>query len=50
MLTASECKPFSRTAALQLAERLERDRDGGPDIRSPDELRLIVLALRYYGK
>jgi hypothetical protein len=37
---------MSKTAARELADRLLKE---GPDIRSAMELRLIVVALRYYG-
>jgi hypothetical protein len=38
---------MSRSAARDLADRLEA---GEPVIRSADEKRLIVAALRYYGR
>lgn len=38
--------PMSRTAAYLLAERLEKDK---PHIRSENELKLVVAALRLYA-
>lgn len=47
-LRAATPAPMSREAARILADRLEKIDD--PTIRSPDELQLILAALRYYGK
>jgi hypothetical protein len=40
---------ISRTAAKNLADRLENDLRRPPAIRSEEELKLILTALRYYG-
>jgi hypothetical protein len=41
--------PLSRTAAKNLADRSENDLRRPPVIRSEEELKLILTALRYYG-
>jgi|HubBroStandDraft_6_1064221.scaffolds.fasta_scaffold00056_45 hypothetical protein len=40
--------PMSKSAALTIADRLQKLDD--PTLRSPDEIRLVIAALRYYGK